>query len=87
MRVLGAGAELAWLPMRCRLTVGYGLTLTRRRRAASRQSFYSMDMQQVPQGMGSGFIWDQKARAPRAPACPAAVLPLRVCRRCVTERV
>ena len=32
--------------------------------AASRQSFYSMDVQQVPQGMGSGFIWDQKV-------CPA----------------
>lgn len=30
--------------------------------AASRQSFYSMDVQQVPQGMGSGFIWDQKVR-------------------------
>ena len=28
--------------------------------AASRQSFYSMDVQQVPQGMGSGFIWDDK---------------------------
>ncbi|KAK9846296.1 hypothetical protein WJX81_001127 [Elliptochloris bilobata] len=27
---------------------------------ASRQSFYSMDVQQVPQGMGSGFIWDDK---------------------------
>ena len=30
------------------------------RGAASRQSFYSMDVQQVPQGMGSGFIWDDK---------------------------
>jgi len=34
-----------------------------------------MDMQQVPQGMGSGFIWDQTARAARPPAHPAAPLP------------
>ena len=34
--------------------------------AASRQSFYSMDVQQVPQGMGSGFIWDQKV-------CPSVI--------------
>ncbi len=34
-----------------------------------------MDMQQVPQGMGSGFIWDQKVRAARPPAHPAALLP------------
>jgi len=34
-----------------------------------------MDMQQVPQGMGSGFIWDQKARAARPPPPPAAPQP------------
>jgi len=34
-----------------------------------------MDMQQVPQGMGSGFIWDQKARAARPPPPPAAPRP------------
>ena len=25
--------------------------------AASRQDVFSMDVQQVPQGMGSGFVW------------------------------
>ena len=40
------------------------------RGAASRQSFYSMDVQQVPQGMGSGFIWDDKVPKARC-SCPA----------------
>lgn len=28
--------------------------------AASRTDFYTMDTMQVPQGTGSGFIWDMK---------------------------
>ena len=57
------------------------------RGAASRQSFYSMDVQQVPQGMGSGFIWDDKVPKARC-SCPAwpALASVGTCLRQCTAR-